>query len=175
MSGRKVGQKVFDWAALAARAPAEIRGEFAAFRARHEACRARYVIELMGINWNNTLPFYSSPLSFPPPLSPSLLPLPPSLLLPSLLPLPPLSFPPPPFPSLQLEFLFRKTSTHRLELLQAEHLKAKHSGQLPEAVSGTRGPVSQGHGDLDHYSKAEGYCKCDLLTSERDLYLTGRG
>ena len=41
MSGRRVGQKVFDWAKIAARVPQEAKAEFGAFRARHEACRAR--------------------------------------------------------------------------------------------------------------------------------------
>ncbi len=40
MSG-KVGQKVVDWARLASRLPEALKPEFSAFRARHEACRAR--------------------------------------------------------------------------------------------------------------------------------------
>ena len=43
MSGRRIGQKVFDWTKIAARVPEEVRSEFGAFRARHEACRARLV------------------------------------------------------------------------------------------------------------------------------------
>ena len=38
-----MGQKVFDWAKLAARVPQEAKAEFGAFRSRHEACRARLV------------------------------------------------------------------------------------------------------------------------------------
>ena len=41
MSGRRAGQKVFDWVAFAAKIPEETRAEFSAFRARYEACKAR--------------------------------------------------------------------------------------------------------------------------------------
>ena len=44
MSGRKVGQKVFDWTKLARQLPQEVKSDFSGFRARHEACRARYVL-----------------------------------------------------------------------------------------------------------------------------------
>lgn len=42
MSGRRVGQKVFDWVKLASRVPEEAKADFSAFRARHESYRARY-------------------------------------------------------------------------------------------------------------------------------------
>lgn len=41
MSGRRVGQKVFDWTQLAARVPEGVRTEFSAFRNRHEVAKAR--------------------------------------------------------------------------------------------------------------------------------------
>ena len=41
MSAKRVGQRLFDWAKLASRVPEEARVDFNAFRARHEACRAR--------------------------------------------------------------------------------------------------------------------------------------
>ena len=43
MSVRRAGQRVFDWAKLASKVPEEARAEFGAFRARHEACRTRFV------------------------------------------------------------------------------------------------------------------------------------
>lgn len=41
MSGRRAGQKVFDWTKIATKAPQEVRSEFGGFRARYEAIRAR--------------------------------------------------------------------------------------------------------------------------------------
>ena len=41
MSGRRVGQKVFDWTKLAATVPEGVKTEFGAFRNRHETCKAR--------------------------------------------------------------------------------------------------------------------------------------
>ena len=48
-----MGQKVFDWAKIAARVPQEAKAEFGAFRARHEACKARFV-QLLFIDFCNT-------------------------------------------------------------------------------------------------------------------------
>ena len=40
---RRVGQKAYDWVKLASRVPEEAKGDFSAFRARHESYRARYL------------------------------------------------------------------------------------------------------------------------------------
>ena len=40
-SGRRVGQKVFDWVKISSRIPPEARAAFNAFRSRHEANKAK--------------------------------------------------------------------------------------------------------------------------------------
>ena len=41
MAARKVGQLAVDWAAIGAKFPQAIKADFNAFRARHEAIKAR--------------------------------------------------------------------------------------------------------------------------------------
>ena len=41
MSGRKVGQKAFDWVKISSRIPREARPMFNTFRSRHETNKAK--------------------------------------------------------------------------------------------------------------------------------------
>ncbi len=41
MSGRKVGQKAFDWIKISSRIPRDARPMFNAFRSRHEVNKAK--------------------------------------------------------------------------------------------------------------------------------------
>lgn len=59
-SGRRVGQKVFDWVKISSRIPEEVRPQFNAFRSRHEANKARQVgclswCALTGVNSHNNI------------------------------------------------------------------------------------------------------------------------
>lgn len=64
MAARRVGQKVVDWVKLQQAVPAEVRGDFLAFRGKYESSKARmnaYPEQPQPIDWS----FYKSNIAKP--------------------------------------------------------------------------------------------------------------